>query len=193
MNEHVGVLGLGVVDDRRQRFVVDLDELGRVLGERSGVGDDEHDRIAGEAHLAFGERRARCLGTRGADRRVPLRLHVRVQVCGGEHVMDAGLGECGGSVDAADRGAGEVAADEARVQHAWQRNVVDVGAGAGEQARVLDSVHARTHVPRRGRCGGLDHRPSPPAGAPAACRTAFTMPWYPVQRQRLPDNASRMS
>ena len=65
-------------------------------------------------------------------------------------------------VDAADRGAGERAAHEARVQHPRQRDVVDEGAVAGEQPRVLD--------PRRRACPTYR---AAPASAPreASCRS----------------------
>ena len=53
-----------VVDDGRQRLVVDVDELGRVLGEVERLGDDERDGVADETHLVVGERRARRLRAR---------------------------------------------------------------------------------------------------------------------------------
>ena len=65
-----------------------------------------------------------------------------------------GAAQRGRRVDAADRGAGERAAHEARVQHPGQRDVVDVGAVPGEQAGVLDAVDARADVPGgAGGCG----------------------------------------
>ena len=70
-------LGSAVVDDGRQRLVVDLDELGRVLGEVAVVGDDQRDRVADEAHLVLGQRRTRRLRTPRPDRRVPLLLRRR--------------------------------------------------------------------------------------------------------------------
>ena len=75
VHERVGVLGRRVVDDRRERLVVDVDQLGRVLGEVAALGDHERDRVADEADLALGQRRARRLRAPRADRRVPLLLH----------------------------------------------------------------------------------------------------------------------
>ena len=104
VHERVGVLGRRVVDDRRQRLVVDVDELGRVLGEIAALGDHERDRVADEADLALGERRARRLRAPRPDRRVPLLLHAGVQVGGGEHEPHARRGERRRRVDPADRG-----------------------------------------------------------------------------------------
>ena len=47
------------VDDRRQRLVVDLDQLGGLAGDRRAVGDDERHRVADMAHAIDGERVAR--------------------------------------------------------------------------------------------------------------------------------------
>ncbi len=127
----VVVLGRRVVDDRGQRFVVDVDELGRVLRERASRGDDERDRIADEADLALGERRARRLGTQRADRRVPLLLDPGVQVGGGEHGVHPGQRERGRRVD---RRGSSARACGLRTKYACsipgKRDVVDVGAAA---------------------------------------------------------------
>ena len=45
-----------VVDDGRERVVVDVDQLGRVLGQVAVVGHDQHHRVAHEAHLVVGQR-----------------------------------------------------------------------------------------------------------------------------------------
>src|ERR1700710_2267490 len=42
----VGLGGILDVDQRRQRLVVDLDQLGGVAGLRQGLGDDEGDAVA---------------------------------------------------------------------------------------------------------------------------------------------------
>ena len=42
-------------DASRQNVVVDLDQLGRVLGLMVGLGDHERDMIADVAHLALGQ------------------------------------------------------------------------------------------------------------------------------------------
>ena len=49
----------GGVGDGRQLLVVDDDRLGRVLGLRQRLGDDDGDVVADVAHLALGQRRVR--------------------------------------------------------------------------------------------------------------------------------------
>ena len=46
------VLGAARVDERRQRLVLDLDQLGRVARELPGRGDDGDDRLADVPDLA---------------------------------------------------------------------------------------------------------------------------------------------
>ena len=146
VHDDVGVLGLGEVGDRGQRFVVDVDEFDRVLGDVTVVGDDERDRIADELHLALGQRRARRVGDVLARDRVPGLLDVGVQILGGEHRVHAGQRQRRRCVDAVDAGAGERAADEAGVQHARPVHIVDEGAVAGEQPGVLHSRDPRSGV-----------------------------------------------
>ena len=74
VDERVVALRRDVVDDRLQRLVVDVDQLGRVLGEVAALGDDQRDRVADEAHLVVGQRRARASRAVPADRGVPLLL-----------------------------------------------------------------------------------------------------------------------
>ena len=52
------------VDDRRQRLVVDLDQLGRFARRLGAVGDDERHRIADMAHALDRQREARRHGQR---------------------------------------------------------------------------------------------------------------------------------
>ena len=96
VDEHGCVLGLGVVDDCRQRFVVDLDQIGGVLRERAARGDHKRDGVTDETNLALGKRRAWCLGAQRSDRRVPLLLDPGVQIGRGVHRVHAGQRERGG-------------------------------------------------------------------------------------------------
>ena len=43
------------IDDRVQGFVLDEDELARVLGDVPTLGDDDRDEVSHEAHVAVGE------------------------------------------------------------------------------------------------------------------------------------------
>src|SRR4029077_7775047 len=61
VDEHRRVFGVGVVDDGGQGLEVDVDEVGRVLGERAARGDHEGDRVSDEADLVLGQGRARRL------------------------------------------------------------------------------------------------------------------------------------
>ncbi len=65
--------GLGR-DDDRQRLVVDVDQLGRVLGDRTIFGDHEHDRLARVANdvgrQAFLRPAVREVRVRDEDRQV---------------------------------------------------------------------------------------------------------------------------
>ena len=56
------------VDDRGQRFVVDLDQLQGIPGDVLGVGDDEGDFLVLEAHLVGGQHGLH-VGTRGSASR----------------------------------------------------------------------------------------------------------------------------
>ena len=133
-------LGLGRVDDRRQRVVLDVDRLARVLGDVGVVGDDAGDLLALEAHLVGGQHGLRVI----AERRHP------GQVAGGHHLAgedqpDArdlvGLAD----VDRADAGVRERAAQDLHVQHARQDDVVDVVPAATDEAVVLDPAAAGAH------------------------------------------------
>ncbi len=159
----VGLVALGrhVVDDRLERLVVDVDHLGGVLREVEALGDDERDRVTDEAHLVVRQWRTWGLRSVATDRRVPLLLDVRVQVGGGEHRAHAGHGPRRGRIDAPDAGAGERTAHERRVQHPGQRDVVDVGAVAGEEPGVFDPGDTRPGV--AGGCGHASLAPQPPS------------------------------
>ena len=100
---HLGRAVLGgvlEVDHRRQRLVVDLDQLGGVARLRQRLGDDEGDAVADEAHLVGDEQRLE--GAVALGRAEILRHQVRGEaaelfgrrVGAGEHAQHArrGLG-----------------------------------------------------------------------------------------------------
>src|ERR1700691_5932718 len=92
---------------------------------------------------------------------------------------------------------------EVAVQHARQLDVVDVIAFALGEAHVLDALALASHALKffgaleRGWKRSVVHSAaslnSRPASLAAAYWIAFTMFWYPVQRQRLPEMPMRIS
>ena len=135
-----------VVDDRRERFVFDLDELCGILGDVAALGDHQGNRITHEAHLSLGKRRTRGLRALSPYGGVPLLPSVGIQVRRGEDVADAGQ-RCGGfDIDAAQPGTWMRAPGKARMEHPRKRDVVDIRATTGQEAWVLDARDARPYV-----------------------------------------------
>ena len=166
------VVGVGarlrVVDDGLLRVVVDLDHLARVLGEVAGLGDDDGDRVAHVAHV--GDRERRRHRELLAHHRVVAGPGDPVEVLPREHRDHARHLAGGADVDAGDRGAGEVAAEERGVQRAGDLHVVDVEAVTGEEALVLlarDGLADEARGEGRSGRGGHDAE-STPTRAPAA-------------------------
>ena len=96
----VGERGLDV-DHRRQRLVVDLDELGRVLAPRRGSRDDDGDRVAGVARLVD-RRAARASGafvsSVGSHAQGSEPAHSSVELGAGPRGDDVGVRERGRDV-----------------------------------------------------------------------------------------------
>ena len=155
------------------RLDLDLDEVAGVLGDVAGLGDDERDRLAGEAHVAVGEQPERPAAVAALE--VDPRLDdVAVEVGAGEHGDDAGQLAGRADVERRDRAAGDVAADERDVQQPGHDDVVDVAAVAGQQAGVLAPLHPLADEAVPGRCTRHRPRSSP---SPPMRDTALTMPW----------------
>ena len=158
------------IDERLERLVVDLDELGRVDGVRTGVGDHDRDAVALVVDLADREREVlgalHVLGHRpGARHR---RLPVVAQVGAGEHGDDALGGRRSRRVDRDDPRVRVRAADDGHHDRAREVDVVDVGAPAAEQRIVLLALERGADVT----CLGGAHD-----ALPAAAATASTMLW----------------
>ena len=162
MHECVGVLGLGVVDDGRVGLVVDLDELGPVLGVVATLGHHERHGVTGETRLTLSEGRARRLRARRTDGRVPLLLGVGVQVGRREHEAHFRARQRRRGVDGPNLRSGEGAANETCMQHPRQRDVVDERPPARQQPGVLDAVDARADIPRGTTGSRVRHSGSPP-------------------------------
>ena len=166
VHQHVGVGRGEVVDHRRQGVDVDDHELAGVLGDVAVLGDDERDGIADEADLPLGQRRSRRLRRRRAELGVPLLVHIRVEVLGDEHRLDARQGQGFGHVDGDDPAPGDVAAHEAGVEHARSYDVVDEGAAPPQESFVLHPVHPAPGVAGEARLrAGHDLRSSSPRPA----------------------------
>ena len=125
------------VHDDRQRLVVDVDQLARVLGDVRVVGDDAGHLLALEAHLVGREHRLGVIGERGHPGEVPGRHHLA-----GQHQADAGQRPRPAGVDRLDARVRQRAAQDLHVQHAREHHVVGVVALAPDEAVVLDPLAA---------------------------------------------------
>ena len=123
---------LARVDDGRQRLVLDVDQRQRIVGRVLVDGDDERDLLALEADLVAGQYGLRVVG----DRRHP-RQAERLEVLGRDDGGDARVGERARGVDRDDLGVRVRRAQHLAVDHARQPDVVEVGALAADEARVL--------------------------------------------------------
>ena len=128
----VGVERLARVDDRRQRLVLDVDQRQRVVGRVLVGRDHERDLLALEADLVAREHGLRVVG----DRRHP-RQAERLEVLGGDDRGDVRVRERRRGVDRDDPRVRVRAAQHRAVDHPRQPDVVEVGALAADEARVL--------------------------------------------------------
>ncbi len=138
------------VRDRRQRLVLDLDELRCVLCRRAGLGHDDRDAVAGEAHPVGRERQM-------LDELDVVRHGPEAGQATGPCVLELAAGEGGDDtlrlarlrdVDAGDPRVRIRAADDVRPDHPGRTQVVDVATLAGEEPRVLlaqDGLSDRSH------------------------------------------------
>ena len=133
----VGVERLARVDDRRQRLVLDVDQRQRVVGGVLVGRDHERDLLALEAHLVARQHGLRVVG----DRRHP-REPERLEVLGGDDGGDVRVRERARGVDRDDLRVRVRAAQDLAVDHPRQADVVEVGALAADEARVLLALQA---------------------------------------------------
>ncbi len=173
MDERGAVLDrLGNVRHGRERLVVDLDELGRVDGERAALGHDNRDAVARIARLVgregpvHGNVAVAGHGPRAGERARPFLR----QVGAGEGGDDSLGGQRLREVDLRDLRVRIGAPHDRHPEHPRQRHVVDPARVAAEQARVLLALDRGADVGGL-RLGGR-HLPS---YAVAAARTALTM------------------
>ena len=156
------------IEHHRQRLVLDVDQLGRVLGEVAGGRDHGRDRLADVAH-AVDRQHAPDAGLRLRPRGDRRRERRQVeQILAGDDERDALHGTRPRGVDRDDAGVRVRAAQEGDVEGSRRLDVVEVGRAAGEEARVLDAHDAGADV-------AAGH-PASTRSAPAAICTASTIP-----------------
>ena len=131
------------VGDRGQRFVFDLDQLQRVLGQVAAVRDDHRDALAGVADLLRGQAAPGVLGRVGPE--VGHRVTQLGGLRPGDHRVHAGCGQGLGGLDPHDPGVRVRAAQHGGVQGARGDPVGDVAAPAEQELRVLDAADGLAH------------------------------------------------
>ena len=143
---------VAAIGDRGERAVVDFDQPGRVLGGVAAPGDHHGDRLPDMADLVLREDlpiqdmavgRARQRGDQ------PAGGEMRGELGMAQHRLHPRHRRRRRGVDACDFGMGEGAADEARVQHPRQMDVVDEPPGAAQQRRVLKPLDLACRSARR--------------------------------------------
>jgi hypothetical protein len=131
------------VRDRRKRLVVDLDQLGRVLGLGKRVGDDEGDVVADVAHPVLCEVGLRA--NEGGGAVFLLARHARrlqrecsdLRIGAEQHAVDSGRRERGRAVDGFDLRVGVRRAQHVAVPEIKPAHVVDVAPAPLQQRNVL--------------------------------------------------------
>ena len=127
-----------VVEDRRQHFVFDLDELDRRVGDRPRVGGHRRHRFAEVPDFVLGQN--------------VLVDHVKAEpvreIMAGEDRAHAGQALGARHVDAANLGPRVRALLDLRVEHPWQRHVADVESRAGQLVRHVVTDGAAADLPQ---------------------------------------------
>ncbi len=187
------------VEQRRQRFVFDVDPMQRLLGDGLGLGRHERHAIAIEAHLAVQRE-----GVQRAGDRIRLTgggVHDARQVLPGEHGCDARQGQGLGDVDADDTRVRKRAVQHLGHQHAAH---LDIGGEGRLALRQLDGVDLGLRFPDRrpghDLRGHLDARHDAGAGEHLR-RAAIPLTWLrgsgaeQIQRrgQPAPDRVDRLA
>jgi hypothetical protein len=130
---------------RRQRLVIHIDQRGRILGQIAAVGHYDGDRLAHKAGFVFGEaiRHIGLLDRRARHQeRHGLPLHRGRQIREGKDRVHARKRKRRALVEPADAGMGMRAAQNHRVEHAGQLDVVHKAAASGQEVRILLALDA---------------------------------------------------
>ena len=174
-NSRTSSVGRGLrVDQRRERVVVHHHELGGVGGEVPVLGHHGHDGLAREPHDVGGQQRpSHAVGQHGER----VGDEGEAEVGAGEHAQHARL--LGGllGVDVHDPRVRVGRADVRHPRRAVERDVLDVGGGAGQEAGVLDPLDAvaeDAHVAITSRSRGGHGHEGDGTASTAACAAAFS-------------------
>ena len=127
------------IDHRRQRVVVDGDGVDRVARHVAVAGHDDGDRIADEADHVGGDR---AMLRRGKRRRHRHGVEELRELRAGEDRLDAVERLRGSGVDGQDPAVRDIAALERQMLQTDDLDVVDVGAAALDQPRILTPLDA---------------------------------------------------
>ena len=157
----------------RQRLVVDVDQLQRVLGEGAAGRDHAHHRLALVDRLVARERVIGQQRRAGHGPQHRQRLARGPHVGAGQNVPDTGEGARLAHVDRADRGAGEGAAADRHLKLMGQLHVVGEEAVAPQQAVVLLARQRSTDEALSGRAHG-DASDSPAPRYSSTARRMFS-------------------
>jgi hypothetical protein len=134
------------IDQRRQRLILDGDDLGRVLALLGPLGEHDRHGLADEAHPV-----AREVGP-DHGRVEPARDRRQVDVGADDHVHDAGAGAGRLDVDGQQPRVGHARPHVGSVDGTCEAAIPDVGAvgaAVGEQARILHPEHAAAEDPHQ--------------------------------------------
>src|SRR5260221_1311674 len=134
------------MNHRRKRVVVDLYEVERVSSDCSRLSDDDRNRVANEVGARTSQRRM--IGRfpareRGGARDCPQFV---VHVCAGEDANNAWQLLRAVGADRIDFRVCVWTADEFRLEHTRDVQIIDIGGNPLEEARVLHPLHRATEV-----------------------------------------------
>ncbi len=168
-----GLRALGV-QDRSERLVLDVDEVGRIARSREALGHDGDDRLTDEAHGAVGQewkRRDLHVGEERIRRGLAEMLDVACRHDG----HDPGGAPGRARIEPHDPRVAVRAAHEVHVQHAGHGDVVDVAATAGHERAVFHALARGADVAAAGRCHvseGVERDAANAAAAPTNATTS---------------------
>ena len=140
---HIGSLRLIKIDHRRQRLIVDIDEVSGVHGLRNSLRDHHGDRLANMhhalscEHLAHGRHRhfSANPGERDRRRHRTVAKVRKVRAC--QHTHNAGRRQRARSVDAANERMGVRRTHEHSLQRALKTMIVAIVAFTAQQGAVF--------------------------------------------------------